>query len=296
MSKAGGEMGWEMLVLLASSALAEDGEDKMAQITMMLFQDTGKVIIVFASLFAIFLTRHVWGPPVYAMTCAHVHLPSPLDWKICGIDWFWCSIGWWTMNLCCSCICPPYHPPFRLRAIVHYAKSLRYTEGIVGRMTGKNVDAYVQIHVNHNPKKTTSVVQVPLKNDIFPVVWNEPIDLIINSSASKLHVTVWDQDFQTDDTVGEAVVLVEEFFKSKKSDCCWGCCSMGQEKYPYADSFHKINLHYNGKHAGSLWITFIIGDVSDAFPEFVRASDELTSLLTAPEDLEMNRGMEMTEM
>lgn len=280
-------MGSWLLLLMASGALAD--QSKMAEITMMLFEDAGKIVMGCIGLIIIFLTRHVWGPPVYAMTCAKFHPPNPLDMKICG-----CSVGWCIMNLLCSCIFPPYHAPFRLRVIVHHAKSLRYTEGMVGVLTGKKVDAFVQIHVSHTPKKTTSVVQVPLKNDTFPVVWNEALDFIIKPSISKLHLTVWDQDFQSNDVVGEAVVLVEDFFKAKKSDHCCGMWAMGQEKYPYADPFHKVNLHYNGKHAGSIWMTFIVTDMREEFPEFMPApSDEETPLVTTRDGLETDEGVDM---
>jgi len=277
------------LLFLMASAAAAERHSRTVEFLMILGEDAGKIIMGCIGLIALFLTRHIWGPPVYAMTCAKFHPPNPLDMKICG-----CSVGWCIMNLCCSCVFPPYHPPFRLRVIVHHAKSLRYTEGMVGVLTGKKVDAFVQIHVSHTPKKTTSVVQVPLKNDTFPVVWNEHIDFTIRPSMSKLHVTVWDQDFQSNDKVGEAVVLVEDFFKTKKTDYFCGMCTMGQERYPYADPFHKVNLSYRGKHAGSVWMTFIVAEIHKEFPEFMPApGDEERPFDTTADTSEVDEGVDL---
>jgi len=153
------------------------------------------------------------------------------------------------------------------------------------------------IRVNNNPKKSTSVAQVPLQNTRYPVVWNEPIDLIMKPSANKIFITVWDQDFQSDDVVGSAVILVDDFFKAQKTKYC--CFNFGDEEYPFVDPFHKINLTHNGKGAGSLWVTFMIHEEHETFPEYLQAHDQYKGLIqdeTRVDQSEVPNQMEMKSM
>eukprot|EP00397_Hematodinium_sp_SG-2012_P062274 GEMP01083851.1.p2 GENE.GEMP01083851.1~~GEMP01083851.1.p2 ORF type:complete len:126 (+),score=12.89 GEMP01083851.1:98-475(+) len=120
LSMRGSKMNVILLAWMLSGVAAGD-EGKVASAMMQVLQDFGQIILTIIALIIIILTRHIWYPTVHAMTCAHFHPTNPLDITICG-----CSpVGWCTMNLCCPCICPPYHTPFRLRVIVHHAKGLR---------------------------------------------------------------------------------------------------------------------------------------------------------------------------
>lgn len=209
--------------------------------------DLELLVITIIALLVLWHFRELWWRQVYNATCGRI--------RCCDIRNVPC-LGWCIMDILCSCVCPDYHPPFGLRIIVHSAKNLRYTEGITGQLTGDAMDAYVRIKCGNNPEKTTSIQPCPSHGR---VVWNEPLDFICNPADHTLTVEVWDQDLNADDLIGYVDIDVSAFYLDP----------VGWSSAPRIQNFVVFGLGYMGKHAGKIWLSFIMTKAGETLPEHV---------------------------
>ena len=130
------------------------------------------VLVVFGALFA---TKSLWWDRFYQMTFANVH---------CGSIRNCPGVGWLFSNFCpclglCGCDVSAYHPHFRLRILMHEAHNFKGTA------------IFVRAKCGNNPPKSTSMMKIPMSS-MYPVVWNEPLDLDITTADENIDMEVVD--------------------------------------------------------------------------------------------------------
>lgn len=163
---------------------------------------------------------------VFFIDCAVVALSCFLFFVACGLRELWlpyvrrhmtnvkCSSlrNVYSIGRCLACICPcvfgEFHPPFRLRIVVLEGWNLRKSDVLT------QMQSYIIFRSGNNPLKSTSIRKVPIRNDTYPVVWNDVVDLEIEITDKWVSFEVVDQDtYSEDDVIGAAGIYVHEIFE-----------------------------------------------------------------------------------
>jgi len=171
------------------------GEDDAPNLEIFL-----NVLIVLVAGFFLFLVwglKGIWWPLLWENTVSKMRLQSPRN--------AYC-IAWIT-----SCLCPccfnRFHPPFRLRLVVHEAWNLRRIDVM------NHMECFVEAKCGLNPSKTTAIQSVPLNNRSEPVIWNDAVDLEVQITDEILAIQVHNSaPLLPDQLIGSAHLSVSDEF------------------------------------------------------------------------------------
>eukprot|EP00929_Paragymnodinium_shiwhaense_P120677 TRINITY_DN92681_c0_g1_i1.p1 TRINITY_DN92681_c0_g1~~TRINITY_DN92681_c0_g1_i1.p1 ORF type:complete len:414 (+),score=75.45 TRINITY_DN92681_c0_g1_i1:79-1320(+) len=196
---------------------------------------------------AIFACRAVWWPPLYMHTCAKCKC-----FHIRNVP----AIGFCVANIC-RCWFSRYHPTFRLRIVIKAGWNLRQVD-IVNQM-----QAYVKVLCGNNPDKNTSVARVPLSNSSHPVVWDDVVDIMVQTSDEFIRFIVKDHDdYSQADEIGEGRLAVADFYEEMDAQRDHSCnymvnpfawCQFGDGVRHVEDV--PIQLLWDQKRAGEIYVS-----------------------------------------
>jgi hypothetical protein len=150
------------------------------------------------------------------------------------------------MNICCPFLCRTFHPPFRLRLVVVKAARLGLS------LAGPDPSIHVEVSAGNNPRKSTSRQKLQVHgsksmfgacDDDISVVWNEPLDLIMNPSETHIRVEVFYAGTFGHDVLGHVDIPIDVFYESpgtcENVVCCgwypcpWLCHRFCAQKYAW---------------------------------------------------------------
>ncbi|CAK0843998.1 unnamed protein product [Prorocentrum cordatum] len=146
-------------------------------------------------------TRSLWRPVIDALLAG---VDSPRNIPLVG--------------RCCACLCPcavaQYHPPFRLRVVVHGGWRLRRPPDLGA--SSDPMQCYVVLRCGVNPPKTTCVQPVPVGiylSDRNPVMWDDVLDVEVRVSDDVLVLEVVDCTLEPPEhVVGRVDLSIAEIY------------------------------------------------------------------------------------
>lgn len=155
------------------------------------------ILVIGFFLFLLWGLKGLWWPLIRENTIDKMKLPSIRD--VYCIAWL------------CSCFCPccfdAFHPPFRLRMLVHEAWNLRRIDVM------NSMACFVVVSCGLNPAKTTVIQPVPLNNRMVPVVWDDAVDVEVRITDEMLGIKVYNSAPLTpDQLIGSAYISVSDVF------------------------------------------------------------------------------------
>jgi len=178
--------------------------------------DLGLLTVIAAFAVVAWATRDAWARKCWQATLGELSCPDPRNWILCGC----LPCGWCIMNVCCSWICPRFHPPFRLRIIIVKAKHLQ--ESVLGDLGAGGMAVYAEVRAGNNPVKTTSV-QAYNRFETSTVLWNEPIDMVMYPATTTVSIALYHTG--TDDIwLGSLHIPVDAFYEPPGSCSEWTIC------------------------------------------------------------------------
>lgn len=121
------------------------------------------------------------------------------------------------MDLCCPIFCPRFRPPFALRVVLVKARKLE------AAAAGRSI--YVEVLAGDNPAKTTSLQRYHDEPGLEYVVWNEPVDLLIEPSMTHLAISVYSKGLLGDSLVGSVQVPIDGIHEPRGA--CHQCPCFG---------------------------------------------------------------------
>uniref|UniRef100_A0A7S2IDF0 C2 domain-containing protein n=1 Tax=Alexandrium andersonii TaxID=327968 RepID=A0A7S2IDF0_9DINO len=155
------------------------------------------ILVVGFFLFLVWAVRGLWWPLVRESTIDKMRLPS--------IRNVYCVA--WLCSCACPCLFSRFHPPFRLRVVVHEAWNLRRID-VVNAM-----ECFVVVKCGLNPAKTTVIQAVPMNNRSQPVIWNDAVDLEVQITDEVLGFEVYNSAQLTpDQLIGSVAVSVSDAY------------------------------------------------------------------------------------
>jgi len=219
----------------------QDSNESTLQDIQDITKDVMRIGFVTVMLIILYIFKGTWYPEVYRRTLGSWNLPRLRSWT---------PIGWWC-SVCCGCWVPKYHPSFRLRIVIHKGTKLRNTE------YAEAMKCYVNVKCGLNPVKTTSMQTVPTDNVRYPVVWEDAVDLEVDTADDSIDIQAMEFNYIAAHTViGHTELSVAEIYYNLRG-------SLGEPAYR---KHVEMRLLYLGSDAGSLFISLYATYPGDPLP------------------------------
>eukprot|EP00397_Hematodinium_sp_SG-2012_P057277 GEMP01071426.1.p1 GENE.GEMP01071426.1~~GEMP01071426.1.p1 ORF type:complete len:260 (+),score=39.70 GEMP01071426.1:27-806(+) len=204
-------------------------------------------------------TKKLWWASVYRMVCGNVKCVRCAELPVIGC----------VCRVCCPFLVGPHHQAFRLRILVHQAANIRYTEGLLGKLRGAQMQVYTVVKCGQNPLKTTSAQFCPVDSKAEPVTWNECVDLNVHMTDNLITLQVMDYDARSgDDVIGTANIHIEDFMT--KQDYY----ALNKPPYLFVNRGKTYHLQYKGHNAGTIWLSFMITPEGRRLPPVIPEFDD----------------------